>query len=119
MIHVKLNEVLDAYEVRTGTSEKGDWQCITVKENEGKGRKKATIWVENCPTSIYSGGKFLVRKITEVRMTSKEFPKGSGKWTDVTNITAMIEPVNVGAVGINPGYNTSFSELEDSGELPF
>ena len=118
MVKIEVGKVLDAFKVMSGSSDKGEYCSIIVKENTGKGHKQMKIWANNKPCNVRDGGKFRINKITEVRYCAKEFPKGSGKWNDEVVLSADVEAINIGAVGLNVDC-PSWQEVDDDGQLPF
>lgn len=106
MIELKLNEPLLATRQKTGTSQHGDWELISVKEENGK--KTMTIWTTNAPSGVTEGGTFAIESIDSVKYGSR---KGQdGKWYDDFSIRARVKPLEnaAGAFSELPGGNDDF-----------
>lgn len=107
MIEIKVNGTYTADKTATGCTKEGkDWEMIAVKD-PGRGHKDVTIWATNRPSSVQSGGTFLVEAITSV--TYKARKNSAGEWHDVVNIEARVKPLS------RPGVNVS---AEDFSDLP-
>ena len=126
MIELKTGEVYTAARARSGESEKGPWQFVTVKEisKSGKeGRKEILIWVENKPVPSEAGGKFRIKTLRSVKFASR---KGNdGEWHEEVNVSADIEAVMsvsdavTSGIDVYPPASTTFAEMTDEDELPF
>ncbi len=120
MVEIKTGEVYAAARVRSGSNANGSWQFVTVKE-DGKGRKEILIWVGNHPQPIEEGGKFRLTGLGSVKFASRK--DNTGQWRDECNVSGTIEPVmsadEAAEKGVYPPSSSTYTELDDDGELPF
>lgn len=92
--------------VRSGTSTRGDWEMVKVKEK----MKEITIWPDNRPTGLSDGDEFEIVEITGVKYGSRK--RGDGKWWDDVSITAVLKKASTSSFDFNV-------DNIDDGELPW
>ena len=106
MISIELDMPYTAYRFRSGASERGRWEVITVVDNSKslKTRQEVTIFPANLPSGVKEDGQFIVKRI--IKVTRKKSKDRNGDWTLVdVGITADVQPVK--------------DELNLDGDLPF
>lgn len=106
MIQIDLDTPYECGRFRSGASEKGRWEIVTVIEEGkyGKNRQEVTIFPANLPSGIKEGDKFVVKRILSV--SRKKGKDKDGNWNRVdVYITADVEPMK--------------EEINLDGDLPF
>lgn len=106
MISIELDMPYTAYRFRSGASERGRWEVITVKDEAKKVKtpQEVTIFPANLPSGVKEDGQFIVKRILKV--TRKKAKDRDGNWALVdVGITAEVQPVK--------------DELNLDGDLPF
>lgn len=86
MIFIERGKAYLAHRVRSGVSEKGPWELITVK-GQGYDRREIALYVMNNPSHIEEGDPFRVTDILSVRVNAEK--DESGNWTK-TKVSAMV-----------------------------
>ena len=106
MIRVDIGTPYECCRFRSGASDKGRWEIVSIIEEGkyGKNRQEITIFPANLPSGVKEGQQFIIKRILSV--ARKKGKDKDGNWTRVdVNITAEIEPVK--------------AELNLDGDLPF
>lgn len=111
MVTIKVGEVYEAEKFKHGTTDKGDYEFILVRDEKKK--KAVTIWVQNIPCNVVEGGKFRVTRLDEVQYKARKFQE---KWLDEVNVKATVEPI-VDWQTAQQGFG--MMPDDDGGELPF
>lgn len=88
MNSIKIGTEYTAESHKTGTGEKGDWECITLKDENGK--NPVTIFVTNRPSRVEEGSRFRIDRITGI---SSGVRKVDDRWLQSTKIFATVAPV--------------------------
>ena len=106
MISIELDMPYTAYRFRSGASERGRWEVITVVDEAKKVRtmQEVTIFPANLPSGVKENEQFIIKRILKV--TRKKAKDRDGNWSLVdVGITADVQPVK--------------DELNLGGDLPF
>lgn len=106
MIKIDLDTPYKCSRFRSGASEKGRWEIVTVLDSNqsGKNWQEVTIFPASAPSGLYEGCMFTVKRILSV--ARKKGRDREGNWTRVdVCITADVELVK--------------DELNMDGDLPF
>lgn len=90
MLNAKKGEEYEAFRVRSGTSEKGDWELIVIKAN-GKAKQELTIYPEHKPSGVKEGGKFMIDDILDVQIKANKNRDGTWLGTK-TYMVAAVHP---------------------------
>jgi hypothetical protein len=107
MVKIVDGERYTAARFRSGESERGPWEVITVKE-EGRAKQEITIFPTNIPTGVTEGGSFAIYKITSVARKKKKDSAGNWTLVDVC-VECECEPVAAPSLDID----------DDPGDMPF
>lgn len=91
MIRIEVGGVYKAHRVRSGTSEKGDWELVAVRA-EGKERREVTLFIDNLPSGIKEGDKFRVRYIEAFTVNAQKDARGEWR-NDRTSAVVNIDIV--------------------------
>ena len=84
---IKTGEIYKADLVKSGNTDKGNWQLLVVKEK----KKQMAIWAVE-PIDIVAGGSFKVESIVDAALKSK---KGADdKWYDQVEIHASVVAIS-------------------------
>lgn len=78
MIKIEEGGTYKAARFRSGKTDKGYWELLTVKADKGKGQT-ITLFPKNLPTNMYEGNEFIVKKIHSVKLKSAK--DSNGEWT--------------------------------------
>ena len=105
-VSVEKGKIYTANMVRSGTSARGDWEMVKVKDKT----KEITIWPDNRPTGLADGDEFEVVEITGVKFGARK--RGDGRWQDDCSCTAILKKASTSGLSFN------IDEF-DSGELPW
>ena len=106
-VRINVGEQYTAFRFRSGTSERGPWEVITVKE-EGRAKQEVTLFPSNVPSGVMEGGDLIVKSISGV--TRKKKKDSMGAWTQVdVCIYCEVEPV----------APVKLEEDDDLTDLPF
>lgn len=106
-VRINLDEEYTAFRFRSGESERGPWEVITVKE-EGRSKQEVTIFPTNVPSGVVEGGNLKMKNITSVVRKKKK--DSMGNWTQVdVCIYGEVEAVEPPKLELD----------EDTGDLPF
>lgn len=106
MISIELDMPYTAFRFRSGASERGRWEVITVIDDAKtlKTRQEVTIFPANLPSGVTENGQFIIKRI--IKVTRKKSKDRDGNWSLVdVGITADVQPVK--------------DELNLDGDLPF
>ena len=105
-VSVEKGSIYTANMVRSGTSSRGDWEMVKVKDKT----KEITIWPDNRPTGLADGDEFEVVEITGVRFGARK--RSDGGWRDDCSCTAILKKAST------TGFDFNADNFED-GELPW
>jgi hypothetical protein len=107
-VRINVGEEYQIARFRSGISDRGAWEVITVKE-EGRSKQEVTIFPDNVPSGAKEGCNIVIKSISGV--TRKKKKDSMGNWTQVdVCINAEIEAVEPPKLEL---------EDEDTGDLPF
>lgn len=99
MERIERGSVFTALSVKSGETNKGDWELINVAM---KGSQQFTIFVENRPCGVKDGDKFTIKDIKAVEVCYKNVTAqkkklflegGKPAWIMSCNIKCDVEPV--------------------------
>ena len=92
MLKLEKGEIYKVYRLRSGTSETGPWEIITIKE-DGGAHREMTMFATNAPSGAKEGGEIRLEEITSVKM--KRNKGADGKWTntDKAVINGIVTPI--------------------------
>ena len=82
-----------AAKVKTGETDRGAWEMITVKEDAGAHRA-LTLFADNAPVDVKEGGRFRVLEINSAGPRRSKNKDGSWSTADKIIITANIEAIS-------------------------
>lgn len=106
-VKILIGEEYPIARFRSGISDRGAWEVITVKE-EGRSKQEVTIFPDNVPSGAKEGGNIVIKNISGV--TRKKKKDSMGNWTQVdVCINAEIEAVEPPKLDVD----------EDMTDLPF
>jgi len=92
--------------VRSGVSQRGDWELIRV--SDGK-KKSITVWPDNKPSGVVEGGDFVIEEITTVKLGARK--DSQGRWFDDVSIEGIVRP----AKSVSMDYDTNLPfTIDDS-----
>lgn len=91
-LNANVNEVYTAKLVKSGISSKGAWEMI-VLEADGKDRARIPLWVQNVPSGVMMGGKFIISEILGARIRHIKPSDKFDKWQDEFSLDAIVQPV--------------------------
>ena len=116
MTELKVGTSYVAKKKRSGTSDKGDWEMVTILDNRGK--NEVAVFALNRPTGIQEGQKFTVESIQSLKWGFKK--DRNDKWQPHCTCEAVIHPIGsefesgmTGMEGIN------WSEMSGAGDDPW
>ena len=92
MLKANLNTVYTADVVRAGISSRGMYEMVLLKA-AGNDRARIPIWVENVPSGITEGSKFIIQRITGAGIRHIKPSERFDKWQDEFSIDAIVIPV--------------------------
>ena len=105
-VSVEKGSIYTAVMVRSGTSARGDWEMVKVKDKN----REITIWPDNRPTGLADGDEFEVVDITGVKFGARK--RQDNKWYDECTMTGILKKASTSSFDFNVD---SF----DDGELPW
>lgn len=105
-VSVEKGKIYAANMVRSGTSARGDWEMVKVKDKN----KEITIWPDNRPTGLVDGDEFEVVDITGVKFGARK--RQDGKWYEECSATAILKKASTSSFDFNV-------DNFDNGELPW
>lgn len=106
-IRINVGDQCTAYRFRSGESERGPWEVITVKEQGPRAKAEVTVFPSNVPTSVMEGGDFIIKSISGIARKKKK--DRNGEWTQV-DVCIYCEVEAVAPVKL---------EEDDMNDLPF
>ena len=112
MIDISVGSVYTADHVASGTSDRGAWELIVLRENsKGKTKKSITLWPSKTPSGVTSGSQFVIDDITRIKYGAK---KGKdGQWRDDVSVYCVLHPDT-------DVSSSTFEDLnDDNTDLPF
>lgn len=89
MITIKEGGVYKASKIMSGSTEKGDWELISVTDESGK--NSVSLFAKNIPSGVSEGQNFRVERICSV--TSKNKQDKNGVWRTNVSVDADIAQV--------------------------
>lgn len=105
MIFLEKGKTYTAAMVRTGTSQRGDWEMVKIVD----GKNELTIWPDNKPSGVEEGGEFEVVEITGVKYGPRK--NKQGVWQKEGSVTAILKPFK--------SAGASFTIDDVDGDVPF
>ena len=116
---IRKGESYTAVRKRSGSSDKGDWELLSVTDTNG--RNTIAVFVTNIPSGVNETERFRVDEIESVSMKRRK--SDSGAWYTEVSVSASVTPVK----GLdeylkeNPGTATDEEPEppDEGGELPF
>ena len=105
-VSVEQGKIYTANMVRSGTSARGEWEMVTVKDKN----REITIWPDNRPTGLVDGDEFEVVDITGVKFGARK--RQDGRWMDDCSCTAILKKASTSSFSFNV-------DDIDNGELPW
>lgn len=125
---IKKGEVLTANLVKSGKNADGDaWELIIVKDT-GKGKRDISIFADNAPSGVETGGSFVVDDIRLVKYGARK--DKNGYWHDFVSVNATVRQISAAPdIGEDPFYPAAApvdiyadikeGMMDDDGELPW
>ena len=89
MNNLKIGAVYTAKNHRTGTSTAGDWELLTLCDENGK--NPISVFVDNQPSGIGEDLQFRIQKVNTLSFGKRK--DSNGDWFPNCNVHAIIEPV--------------------------
>lgn len=113
MVEIQPGGVYRAAMVKSGTTDRGEWQLVKVADEKRKSGG-ATFFVSNPIPGLAEGDSFRVDNAVNLKWKAKQSKKHPGEWDDVVDVTLHISRAD-GSAG------PEFAEIEDDadGQLPF
>ena len=105
-VSVEQGKIYTANMVRSGTSQRGDWEMVKVKEKN----REITIWPDNRPTGLADGDEFEVVDITGVKFGARK--RQNGTWQDDCSCTAVLKKASTNSFEFN-------ADTFDDGNMPW
>lgn len=99
-INVKVGEVYDCPDLKSGQGNRGKWAFFKVKAK--KGYDVVNVWASN-PESINAAKAVKVLAIENVELKSR-LDENSQKWYKDFNVTAKLERAESGRQGAGSGF---------------
>lgn len=106
MTRVAPDETFVCADFKSGESSHGPWELIKV--NDEKGKNPVTIFPTNLPTNGKIGERFVIKKITEVKVGNRK--DSSGQWRQSTTIAAEVQFIK---------SDILVDEGDETGDLPW
>ena len=118
MIHINVGEIYSCDRFRSGVSEKGRWEVVSVIEEArfGKTKQEVTIFPATRPSGLYENCLFRVNRILGVARKKKKDREGNWTLTDVC-IDADVELIEKGTVNVDGDLPFSFDGYDDDDDL--
>lgn len=105
-VSIEKGKIYTATMVRSGTSSRGDWEMVKVKDKN----KEITIWPDNKPTGLSDGDEFEIVDITGVKYGARK--RTDGRWQDDVSCTAILKQSSTSS------FNFNVDSIDD-GEMPW
>ena len=105
-VSVEKGKIYSANMVRSGTSTRGDWEMVKVRDKN----REITIWPDNRPTGLVDGDEFEVVDITGVKFGARK--RQDDKWYDECTMTGILKKASTSSFDFN------VDNFED-GEIPW
>lgn len=107
MIKLEKGGEYKAARVRSGTSQRGDWELVVVKA-DGKARQEITIFPSNTPSGVQEGEQFILKDILGVTIKKKK--DADGNWTkEEVAVSAELEALE--PVSLDDVSSSDFGDL--------
>ena len=113
MVEIQPGGVYRAAMVKSGTTDRGEWQLVKVADEKRKSGG-ATFFVSNPVPGLAEGDSFRVDSVVTMKWKAKQSKKHPGEWEDVVDVTLHISRAD--GAGAGPA---EFTEDDTAGELPF
>lgn len=117
MLRVQTGGEYTAARVRSGSSERGDWELVVIK-GENRARQELTVYPTNMPCGVTEGEKFTLNSITGVQMKKRR--DADGNWTkEEVSIMAEIRPLAPNELEDfdSPFSSSDYSDLADKSDF--
>lgn len=105
-VSIEKGKIYTAAMVRSGTSTRGDWEMVKVKDKT----KEITIWPDNKPTGLSDGDEFEVVEISGMKYGARK--RQDGRWQDDVSCTATLKAASTNS------FDFDVNNIDD-GELPW
>lgn len=105
MIHLEEGKTYTASMVRSGTSERGDWEMLKIIDK----KNDLTVWPDNRPSGVEEGGEFEVVRITGIKYGPRK--NRQGVWQKEASVTAIVKPFK--------SAGATFTIDDADGDVPF
>ena len=108
MIDIKVGQAISLADAKSGTSSRGAYMLVPVKEE--KGYNRVTVWADNPDQAANFRGTAIIEKITKVSLGRRQY---QDKWYDDFSCRAVLKQGNADPVIFEQ------VSLADDDELPF
>lgn len=113
MTELVAGQVYTARLVRSGVSQRGAWEIVTVSDKKQK--NDVAIFPRNIPTGVVEGGQFKLEQILSIKNGMRK--DKTDHWQHNVSCEAVITPIaSEFDTGLAGGGDVDWSDLTDTGD---